>query len=106
MKDNELLKEYNEIWDEVNNIIKKEFDRDPIYNSKDLKNKIESYEEKVNTNFHNDKVPKEGSLCVCLLVVVIDFVFKIGKNYYSQVLLEYVNMLPMKKRCLNILLKI
>ena len=88
IKNNKLLKKYNEIWGKVNNIIKKGFDRDPIYNSKDFKNKIKSYEEKVNTNFHNDKVLKECSLCICLSVVLIDFVLKMGKNYYSQVLLE------------------
>ena len=88
IKDNKLLKKYNDIWDKVNNIIKKGFDRDPIYNSKDFKNKIKSYEEKINTDFHNDKVLRESSLCICLSVVLINFVFKMGKNYYSQVLLE------------------
>ena len=88
IKDNELLKKCNEIWDKVNNIIKKGFNRDLIHNSKDLKNKIKSYKEKFNTNFRNDKVPEEGSLCICLSVVLIDFVFKMGKNYYSQVHLE------------------
>ena len=33
-------------------------------------------------------MPKEGSHCVFLSVVLIDFVFKKGKNYYPQVFLE------------------
>ena len=38
--------------------MKKRFGSKPLYNHKYLKNKINSYEEKMNTNFHGDKVPK------------------------------------------------
>ena len=34
------------------------------------------------------KVPKEGSYCIFLSVILIDSVFKTDKNYYLQVLLE------------------
>ena len=42
--------------------LKKRFDSEPVYNEKYLKTKIKSYEVKVYTNFHNNKMPKEGSL--------------------------------------------
>ena len=32
IKDDELLEKYNEIWEKVNNSIKKEFDSEPVYN--------------------------------------------------------------------------
>ena len=35
----------------------------------------------MNTKFHDNKIPKKGSHCVCLSVILIDFVFRIGKNY-------------------------
>ena len=35
---------------------------------------------KINTNFHNNKIPKEGSQCICLTVILIEFVFRTGKN--------------------------
>ena len=38
-----------------------EFDSKPIYNEKYLKTKIKCYHEKIKTNFHNNKIPKEGS---------------------------------------------
>ena len=41
------------------NSIKKEFDSEPIYNNKYLKAKIKSYNGKINTNFHNKKIPKK-----------------------------------------------
>ena len=45
----------------VSNIIKKEFDSTPVYNEKYLRTKINSYNGKINTNFHNNKISKEGS---------------------------------------------
>ena len=66
VQDNKLLEKYNEIREKVSNIIKKGFDGEPVYNDKYLKNKIKSYKGKVNTNFHSDKIPKEGSNCICL----------------------------------------
>ena len=60
------LKKYNEIWDKVNNSIKKGFDSEHVYNEKYLKTKIKYYKRKINTNFHGDEIPKEGSQCICL----------------------------------------
>ena len=65
IKDDDLLEKYNEIWEEVKNIIKKEFDREPVYNEKYLKLKIKSYNGKISTNSHNNKIPKEGSQFIC-----------------------------------------
>ena len=82
-----LIRKNNEIWDKVSKVIKKRLDSDLVYNDKYLKTKIRSYEEKINTNFHDDKVPKECSQYICLSVILIDSVFRTGKNYYPQVFL-------------------
>ena len=37
----------------------------------------------MNTNVHDDKVPKEGSQYIFLSTILIDSVFRIGKNYYQ-----------------------
>ena len=66
MKDDELLQKYNEIWEKVKNSLKKEFDSEPVYNEKYLKAKIKSYNGKINTNFHGNKIPKKGSQLICL----------------------------------------
>ena len=34
------------------------------------------------TNFHNNKIPNEGSQFIYLSVILIDSVFRTGKNYY------------------------
>ena len=78
----------NEIWEKVKNSIKKEFDSKPVYNEKYVKAKIKSYNGKIKTNFYNNKIPREGSQFICLSVILIDSVFRAGKNYYPQVFLE------------------
>ena len=88
IKDDKLLKKYNKFWKKVKNTIDKEFDSDPVYNEKYLKVKIKSYNGKINTNFHKNKMPKEGSQCIYLSVILIDSIFRTGSNYYPQVLLE------------------
>ena len=72
----------------VSNAIKKQFDSNSVYIKKYLKTKIISYKGKINTNFHNTKIPKEGSQYICLSVILLDSVFKTGKNCYPQVFLE------------------
>ena len=85
IKNNELLENYNEIWDKVSKVIKKGFDSEFVYNDKYLKTKVEPYEGKINTNFHDDKVPREGSQYICLSVILIDSVFRTGKNVLSKI---------------------
>ena len=47
------------------------------------------YNGKINTNFYNNKVPKEGSQCICQSVIIlIDSLYRKDKDYYSQVFLE------------------
>ena len=45
-----------------------EFDSDPVYgdNDKYIRTKTRVYEDRVNTNFQGEKVPKENASCKCL----------------------------------------
>ena len=88
IKDHKLLEKYNEIWEKVKNSLKKEFDSEPVYNEKYLKAKIKSSNGKINTNFHSNKIPKEGSQFVWLSVILIDSICRTGKNYYPEVFLK------------------
>ena len=90
IKDEKLLEKYNEISKKVSNIIKKEFDSKPVYKQKYLKTKIKFYNGKMNTNFHNNEIPKEGSQYIYLLVILID--------YYPQVLLEECKYVVKEKK--------
>ena len=44
----------------------------------------------------NDGIPKEGSHCICLSVILIDSA--LGKNYYVQVSLEECKYIIKEKR--------
>ena len=45
-RNDELLEKYNEIWKKLSNIIKKEFNCEPVYDKKYLKTKINLIREK------------------------------------------------------------
>ena len=66
----------------------KTLDSDPVQNEKYLKAKIRYYHGKINKNFHSNKIPKEGSQCVYLSVILMDSVFRTGNNYYPRVFLK------------------
>ena len=79
IKGDKLLKKYNEILEKVTNIIYKELYTMKhilytVYNQKNIKTKIKSYNGKFNTNFHDNKTPKEGSQFICLSVILINSV--------------------------------
>ena len=68
-------------WESIIKSRKKSFekiesDSKPAQSEKYPRTKIKSYEDKVNTIFHNGKIPKEGSDCICLSMISIDSVLK------------------------------
>ena len=54
MEDDDLLEEYNTIWDKVSADIKREFHSEPVYNKNYLKTKVKSHGDKV-TDFYDKK---------------------------------------------------
>ena len=71
----------------VTNIIKKEFDSEPLLIKKHLR-----AEKEINT--------KEGFKGIYIPVKLIDSVYRKDKNYYSQVFSEIYNFIVIEKRCL------
>ena len=53
-----------------------------------MKNKSKSHEGKIKIYFHDNEIPKEGSLCISISVILIDSVFKKCKNCYLHVVPE------------------
>ena len=52
----------------------------------------------ISKTFAGDKVPKEGSRCICLSVVLIDSAFRTGKNYCPQLFLEECKYIAKEKK--------
>ena len=49
-----MLKKYNEIWDKIKSLSKREFDKKPLYNNKYINTKIKIY---------NDTILKDNKHC-------------------------------------------
>ena len=79
-----MLKKYNKIWNKASSSIKKGFDSESVHNEEYLKTKINSYDSKINRNFHDNGKHKEDYQFISLT----DSVFNMGKIYYEQVFLE------------------
>ena len=64
-----------------------EFDSEPLYggNDKQIKAKIKSYGDKVNTNFQVKKILKENASYKCLSLIMLDSVIRVCKKYYRQI---------------------
>ena len=76
----------------------KKSDSETVYNEKYLKNWNKILRGKIHLKFSWCKIPKERSHCICLSVILIDFVLETGKNYYPQVFLEECENIVKKKK--------
>ena len=50
---------------------------------------------------YNNKIPKEECYYICFLVILIDPVFRTGKNYYLQMFLEECKYVIKEKKIHN-----
>ena len=60
IKNKQLLKKCNSIWNKVNNIMKKKLDYKPIYNKDVLKTKIRSHSDDATVS-HSNEIPEADS---------------------------------------------
>ena len=88
VKDKQLFKNYNKIWEKTESLIRKNFDSKPFYsnddNSKYIKTKIKTFKDSIITNFHDKKVLKEKIPYKCFSIIVLDSVIKTDNKYYLQ----------------------
>ena len=77
----------------------------PVCNKKYLHSKTKYYDNNINIDFHRDKEPKEGSLCICWSVIVIDSVYSVykkNKNNYPKVFFVECNRVQINSSHLTI----
>ena len=104
----DCLKNIMKFEKKLSNSIKIGFDSEPAYNEKYLTTKIKSYKGKINTNFHNNKIPKKGFWCIFPSVILVNSVFRLDINYNLEES-KYVGKKKKKKkkkRKINMLLMI
>ena len=91
VKDKQLFKNCNKIWEKIESLMRKKFDSKLFYGNDDnkyIKTKIKTFKDSIITNFHNKKVPEEKIPYKCLSIIVLDSVIKTDNKYYPQTFLE------------------
>ena len=76
IKDDNVLDEYNEIWNIIKNKIGIKFHSEPIYDQKYIKSKIREFDGVIKTNFLGNGESKENMHYTCIACVTIDFNFE------------------------------
>ena len=67
-----------------------------------IKAKVREFNNKIETNFLGNEVPKENIHYTCIACINIDSVIKIDKENHPQVYLEECKYRVKKYRCLNL----
>ena len=66
--DMEILEKYNEIWNRIKNVFKKEFDSEPVRNDKYIKTEISLFKMSwyiTSFYFYGNKIPKGNERYTC-----------------------------------------
>ena len=88
VKDKQLLKNYNKIWQKIGSLMGKDFDSKPFYGDKYLKTKIRTFEDSIITNFYDNKMPEEKVPCNKVPIIMLDSVLYAYEMYHPQTYLE------------------
>ena len=84
IESDELLKNIM-IFEAKSEIVFQKTDSEPIYNKKFWETKIKSAE---TTDFHDKEMPKVGSNCICVALILIDFALKKDEKCYPELFLK------------------
>ena len=76
IKDNDVLEEYNEIWDKIKNKLNIEFHSMSVYDEKYIKAKVSEFNDVIKTNFLGEEIPKESLYYTCIACITIDSVMR------------------------------
>ena len=88
IKNDEVLRKYEDIWNIIKNKLNIKFHSEPIYENKYLKAKVRDFDGDIKTNFLGNDLPKENTYYTCSACITIDSVLRMNKENYPQVYLE------------------
>ena len=72
-----------------------------MYENKYIKSKKIVYNNRINTNFHDNKIPEDNEYYTCLSVILLNSVLRIDNEYYPQIFLEECKYDAKKKKTMN-----
>ena len=87
--DKKLLKKYNEIWDKIKSLFKKEFEKNPVYENKYITAKLNNteFEHRILKNNERHDIPIEpnnSSRHEYLSVILLGSILIYPESYYSN----------------------
>ena len=94
IKDKQLLKNHNKVWEKIERLMIIDFDSKPNYGDDDkyIKTKIKTYEDNIITNFYNKKgskkVPEEKIPHKFFSIIILDSILYGYEKYNPQIFLE------------------
>ena len=88
IKNDEVLKKYEQIWDVIKNELDIKFHIKLVYEQKYLKTKVRDYNGAIKTKFLGNGIPKENMHYTCIACITIDSVMRMEKKNYAKVYLE------------------
>ena len=100
--DEKIYKKYNEIWEVVRNLLKRDFTVNPVRDDIYLVAKLKIFDRINRTTFNNNNyIPMERNHYICIPVIDIDSVLKIDKRAYPQAYLEQCKYKSKKRKIVN-----
>ena len=100
-EEKEWVSQYKKIWNGVESQLFEKLATEPI-KGKCVYGKLKTLKERIKTNFHSKNVPYD-MYCNATAVLKIDSIYKLGKNYHSQVYVEECKYTDAEKQQCNML---
>ena len=78
IKNSEVRKKYEDIWNVIKNKLNIKFHRQPIYENKYLKAKVREFAGNIKTNFLGNNLLKENTYYACIACITVDSIMKMN----------------------------
>ena len=82
IEDESVCLKYTEICNKIKDILNIKFHSQPIYDDKYINFKVKTFNNKINTLFSGNKIPKERIHYVCIAAICIDSMLRVDKKNY------------------------
>ena len=80
IKDGEVWKKYEQIWNVIKNKLAIKIHGEPVYDKIYIKAKVREFDGKIKTNFLGNELPKENMHYTCIACITIDSVMRRDKK--------------------------
>ena len=80
IEDDNVYSRYIEIWNKIKKASNTRFRSQPIYDDKNIKTRVKTFNGVINTVLSENEIPKEKNCYICLAAICTDYIIKIDKT--------------------------